>query len=789
MNPLVNALNGGGAPAPDDTNGLGQGNLDLLRTGLGHGEALARLASGTLAQPAGGLAGLISLGLGDTAQGAGQVAGETTGGLTYEPRTAEGQRISGQYDDVFGKIRDLLHKAPEKLQDLGLPAGVAATLATGLELAPNLVTEGRGLAKIPWDRMSLTEARAAARAGAHLERGSSGRYTGAPAKVTSPQALTAMRGGIDKAVEGGAFGADWYERARKAISESSSSPEQADKLSKMLALYSPQATPDINMGHAVKQINDIALHGEQSKAKPFYGRQAEKGRAIMAGESPELGPKVGVYEEHINPLKADESKVRGVNDIWMGRAYGYGGNEFKTGFGDAQHSFMTGENLLAAERAKTKGLLPEGTDPNVGNVQAAAWVGKRYNELKGQKGNANLIKALQKSGDTEGLSTLDKKLRTNAAQSYDTVLPKYTAAETYEEVPGRNTGHLSRAADLPFESKQALHDKLAWAGEGEHDPLYQALGMYDRPTTKGVGEFTETVKKPMLEPAVRDPTTGEIYTGPSHAGALNNMPEAARRRFETDVGDWESGFKHNPKGDWLTREQAGDAFRGTGGETNYFKEGFNAEEHHGKLASEDLWEHNPKVDVQVTDKNPNATAHPLVSYAKGGLTKLDPASESLMNQTNAFRSTMDAQAAGAWHALPTEAARAGSGAPWERPGAVGNYQELPWGKEKSGQVTDWLLGKVEPKVGEKLTSSQRVREALLRKNVEESKFKQENPFSVGAPREDLQRLRGMISEHGLEGVRALVRKAGGGIKGAAKLGLPAVTLAYLEGQGDETQAR
>lgn len=710
--------------------------------------------------------------------------------MTYEPRTEEGKRYleeAANAPAVRGMdwlTHGLPQRAGEKMQEHGVPPWLAATAVTGMEMLPNLVGGKKGkVGKIPWDEMGLQEARAAAQRGEHLVPGSSGRYVGGPKIVDSPQALAAMRGGLDKAVEKGAFGADWYERARKAISEVSgkgeNAPTKADQLSNMLALYSPQATPDVNMGHALKQINDVALRGSASKAKPFYERQAKKGRAIMAGVRPLLGPKVDVYEEHINPLKADQAKVRGVNDVWMGRAFGYPGD---VGFNEAQHSFMTGENLRAAERAKVKGLLPEGTDPNVGNVQAAAWVGKRYDELLNQVGNKRKVKALHDAGDLEGALAFDKKLKDQAAQSYDTVLPKYTAAETYEQVPGRKTGHLEGAADLTYEEKQKLTREAGWAQEGEHDPLYNALGMYDRPGKEGEGFFSETVQKPRLQPALRDPKTDKVYTGgPDHGTVFFRLPKDAQERmpdFEPvssggdqrlRAGRW-AGFVKNPEQEFISRRDAAKVAKEW---TPGWEPGASTS---GHLTSEEMGDV-PLVDTKVSDKNPNFTARPMVSYGKGN-TGLDPASESLLNQTNAFRSAMDAQAAGAWHA-PEDA-------PWlgDRY-KIGNYQELPWGKEGSGQVTDWLLGKVGSRVGGKLHTPE-IGAALERKNVAETDFAHAMWPAIGGPRVDLQKLRGMVAEHGLEGVRAQVKAAGGGIAGAAKLGLPAWLLGTLwDGNGEE----
>lgn len=906
------------------------------------------LATGAVAQPLAGLSALISKALGDTNEGAGQMADEMSRGLTYEPRTETGRQALALLGQGGAQVKGFTDKAAEKLQDyyahptgphLPLPKGMQAVipplLATGIDMLPQALSEGGGaevplaergatspadlaamskhgiappapselanaLAKsgekaggmgammtepasavtpakaamrgsrkvvstFPWDDLNLLRAQEAAQSDQYLQRGTGGQYVGAPRGVNTPRKLAKMREGVDADVAKGAFGADWYERARAAIQEmAGSDPAKADRLSKMLALYSPVTPPDANMGMALKQINDYILKGDQSTAKPYMPYQAVKGRDIMRGEDPYLGEKVGVYQDHINPNKAEASKVRGVNDIWMGRSYDYpgvDGRPFERGFSDSEHSFLTGENLRAAMRAKEAGILPEGVDPNVGTVQAAGWVGNRYQQLLDE--NSGKIQKLIDKGKYEDLADFDKELQRRASSSYDgRTLDKYTGNETFELVPGRKTDHLDRAPDLPLGKRQELSKALDWAPPGQPDPLYKALGMPQRPTTEGLGSFTSEVDRPTLEPAVQDPRTGKVLTGPSHA--VTRMNFAMDPDFQGDVGDYGKlldGYLKNPERKFINRSEAGDVFRSAGGTPSTFATQLSDPRFQGQLASEDLMDFNPKVKVNVTDENPNRTAHPMVGYAKGAQ-GYDPATQSILKQVNAFRSVMDAQDAGAFSGVATGTGNAGNAArvtfkkppsvkntqrlykdaaaagldlidhgggrfeftkfkgPDEPPmtkqefsaafksfepklqgvadilrgGHVGDYQPVPWGERGSGVTTDWLMNNVEPRIGDALTnpgspSTAEVREALLRKNLGETTFKEENPFDVSAPRNDLQSLRGLIAQHGLEGVRAMVEQAGGGIKGAAKLGLPAAAVGFLYQQGaDDGQA-
>lgn len=683
--------------------------------------------------------------------------------LTHHPATEEGQQYIQEKSEAPSTkaldwlTRQLPEMAGEKLQDWGAPAPLAGAAVGALELLPNLVggrKPTKGLAGIPWERMALEEARGMAQRGEHLKRGSGGHYTGAPEHVTSPQALSAMRGGLDKSTEQGAFGADWYDKARAAIKEmSGEDPAKADKLSKMLALYSPQADPSTtNPMRAFSQINDIVLKGDESKLKPFYGYQAEKGRQIMAGGNPELGPKVGTFEEHINPNKAEQAKTRGVNDVWMGRAFGYPMKRSEgRGFRAAEHSFMTGENLLTAERAKAKGILPDVEQPDVGNVQAATWTGERYKGLLGQKGNSELSSKLHASGDLEKALELDARLKRQATSNYGDYPSGH---EPYELIPGRGTGHMSGATELPYGQKEKLSRELDWKSPEGRDPLYEAAGMYQRPTLEGKGSFTEKVTRRELEPALRDPQSGEVYRGGMHHGdTFMLMPQEAQERMPERNpqgwrgGDW-AGFWKNPEGKFLTRSEASKLRH---------PEGWGY-----PMAAEELWGRNPKIDMEVTDHNPNRTARPMLGNAESSL--------EAQRQVNAFRTVMDAQSMGAYgHKLDPVT------------GFAEHTQEPRWSDVQGGVTTDWLLNNVSPRMGE-LLHKPGVSEALNRKNVAELSAGRELP--VNWPREDLQRLRGMTASLGLEGVRAAVKKAGGGVAGAAKLGLPAWLLATsLTGEG------
>jgi hypothetical protein len=581
---------------------------------------------------------------------------------------------------------------------------------------------------IPWDEMKLPEAVAAARDKAHLLQLEGGHYIGAPPQVTNPSKLGAMRGKIDKAVERGAFGADWYERARGAISEiSHDDPAMADKLSKMLANYSPQATPDANFGWAIQQTNRAAHEGPAASAlvPPKTKAQAVKGAKIAAGEELDLGPKAGVYEQHINPNKADEAMVRGVNDLWQGRVFGYPpgkdtsvgtGLAAKAGFSDAQHSFMTGENLLAAERAKSKGLLPQIETPNVGNVQAASWVGQRYNQLL-SKQKAGAAKAKEAGKPFKGKS--DAALRERAAQSYDTSLDKYTGQETYETVPGRGVqGHLQGIQDLPLADRATYTRATQWSPAGQADPFYKAQGMPARPTQEGLGQFGNDFNPNVTAKPVVSYTKGKPTAGGMNAPDERMISDTNKLRTVLDAQD--SGAYHG--------------VRQSGGGQNAASVRF--PQPLDEAATRNLYKQAETAGLNLIDTGGGTFT---LTGDFGGM-----AAKDFTKRLGAMQE-------------PLAGARATKGRFLSGHEGQGVWSP-PWGAEGSGAVTEDLLKQLHPNTMTKIDASPELR-ALIGKRAQ-TDATMSGELGVGQPRADIQRLRGMISEEGLAGLQAYVAKHG-----------------------------
>lgn len=641
------------------------------------------------------------------------------------------------------------------------------------------------LSAIPWRKLTYAEARELALRGEHLvER--EGQLVGAPRGVGHAQ-LPELRGRLDEAAREGAAGHDWYAQARGANTEmSGGNPETARELAAGQAVYSNQATPSEALGWTLGQRNRSLLEGPEEAAKKnyHYGFQAKQYGDVLRGEDPEtaLGLKTGPYFRHMDPTDPGAETV-GVNDSWMGRLYGYGRE--KGGFSESEHSFMHGENVQAAERMRQAGLLPEGE--GVGEFQAAAWVGQRARMLRAKYPAMPEAEVMQR-----------------ATASVPDAMDKFTAYETTEQVPPRANEHMAGAVDLPMAQREELTRELRASAPGESDPYYRALGMAQRPSAEGLGQFSETVEPLRFTPGFRRVKSGKLYETPGFhdVGRLPVRDYLPR--------EWDEGFI-DQHGKFYTRHEATLAGQG-GGRSEWAA---------------------PVGEPETrTDYNPNQTMRPMVSYQGGRdferAPQLDQPSAEMLRGVNTLRTAVDAQAAGAYHtvkfsgvpalqnaariafpeALPKEMTAllyeqaqehglslidTGAGsftltgdfgqmpaakfrkaaapllAQLEENGArvrlgkyVGAYNEMPTYGE--GRVTRKVLEDVTPRVGQKLDTAE-LRAHYLAKNKAETGLAER--LDLGAPRADVQKLRRLLAKGGVEGLRKYVKG-----KDIAKLGLP-----------------
>lgn len=391
-----------------------------------------------------------------------------------------------------------------------------------------------------FDNLDAAAAGKAAARGTHLKQNpTTGQYIGAPRGVDSPQKLAAMRSSVDGKIEGGLSNAAWYDRARRTAEEVSGfragmapdTPEgqMASMFARGGAAYSPQATPPTEINSFLRQHNAKVLRGDdvvprtRSQAKNVAGAyqwDADAGRFQLTPENVRLGKKTGPYADAKDPTVNEDDLYKTANDIWHGRVVGYTGSKsnpdapFSRGFTPQEHGFLTGENLLMAQRAQQRGLLPPGYDQFTWSpraAQAATWGEERFNQML-SKQNADLAKYEKDLAKFERAKARGKtaqrptkptvlsleEMRAKANAGIDDATERQVAAMNTEFAPGSNTGMFQGFGTVPSDvQEQFARESLA--ASGERNPILSAFQLYGKPDVMTRGQWT-------------DSATGEVST-------------------------------------------------------------------------------------------------------------------------------------------------------------------------------------------------------------------------------------------------------------------------------------
>lgn len=403
------------------------------------------------------------------------------------------------------------------------------------------------------------EAMKTAQRGDHLKRDKSGKYVGAPfdetgnfRSVTSPQGLSSMRKEVDKQVKEGIFNYDWYDRAREIAKKiAPNSPIMQKLFSRGSASYSPQATPPMEMENFIRQHNARVISGE--KIRPRTQSQADKmdeiydtdpmtGQVYFRPDDLKLGEKTGPYADAKDPTISDDLLYKTANDIWHGRVFGYsgqGGTQFDRGFTPQEHGFLTGENLLASDRA-TKALnTPLPMTPR--RMQASTWGAVRLRQLVDEaRERVNRATQKQKEWDKDSRPATSKKdggkgsrpsipkmpsvdeLVAKASAGFDQAMPRLKANETYEYITGESVGHLAGLNKLPESVRKEYSDRMQGA-IGNRDPFYEGFQMYQDDVIPIQGEYMNSAGILETNPGfTARPLTGLV---PSKLGGVNKKGE------------------------------------------------------------------------------------------------------------------------------------------------------------------------------------------------------------------------------------------------------------------------
>lgn len=416
------------------------------------------------------------------------------------------------------------------------------------------------------------EALRLAQQGAHLKQNpNTGQYVGGPPGMDSPQKLAATRRSADARVQAGASNADWYGRRREGIGEAAGfepgttpleSPEanKANLMSRGTASYSPQASPlselqwflKQHMGHTVDgvQLQPRFLQQSDNLANA-YRYNAKTGTFELTPEAIELANKTGGYSDAGNPTIDPKKLFRTANDQWHARVMGFvqpDGSDWTAGLSDAQHGYLTGENLLLAERAKRDGVLVDGKpfdwDPR--SAQAATWGAARFDkafaeqaeriakyEKKDKAYQRDLAKweANKQAGKQVGPKPsapakptiyTEQELWDYANEGTDNAIKQQTAAINQEYAPGPDA-FLPGFSALPKEAQNA-YAKQQMDVWGPRNPILTGLDQFQRPITQTQGVWKDPVSGEM-QYNLGDVSRPIVSTEPTPTGRFNKEGE------------------------------------------------------------------------------------------------------------------------------------------------------------------------------------------------------------------------------------------------------------------------
>lgn len=683
---------------------------------------------------------------------------------------------------------------------------------------------------------------------------SAGKYVGAPAWIKNKRDLNKLRSQIDAAVkagkdipidaEGSRTGKDWYPEGREANAALTSSPENASQLADLEAVYSPQKSVPTSVELVLKHKTLEALHPSDDAASKMSGGLPDepfKAQAIMAGHRGALsGQKVEPFAGALDPFR-EQPPVNTVNDSRMGGFFGYESNSYHP----TQYSFMTGEMHAALARAKKAGVLPKDADAH--SVQAAVWssIPGRGGEMTAEGLGSMLRKhgvnvthepgSPGMPGHLEGLNDNPMSIRREHADNMSWADPQgqdiITKAMGMPQSPvtkGMGNWSSERPGLRPLEAS-IMDPKTGEIFGGNkaghmHSDAYMgmdpdAMARFDEHPetfmhgfTGPEGQFLTRSESTQLANALKkepgnDPRLGRagLYfeQHPDRAAGITTSP-AASEDFRGIKPSKKPAIRieHNPEevahpllpyDDATTKDYLH--------QTETFRSGMSAQKAYGwnrvrelpakqhymsnalkleklfdsemtsperDLATRSLFNKTDKAGLQLLDNgggNFTLTGKEFADTSPSNfqdlLGKMDPNSETTeMLQGLGKKGTLDA-----------------------------GYGENP--NPGEGALTEHMLNAISPHVAGKLHTPE-ISAQLLKMNEAERLADMSNRGALkSGPRADLQKLRGMTAEHGLEGVRAAVEEKMADSDGrltfkqaAASLGLPAYLIMALGGDDE-----
>lgn len=325
--------------------------------------------------------------------------------------------------------------------------------------------------------------------------------------------------------------------------------------------------------------------------------------------------------------------------------------------------------------------------------------------------------------------------RAEASKTYPDYADKYTAFGTYEQTPFVGGGHLAGLASGPEDARVAYSadPRGSWTDSEGRDAIYDALGLYQRPTQEATGVYQPPGGALELNPAnVTRPLVG-MREGALDDPSRGAMDLAEGLRAYLDVQG--AGAWHKPVLD-AQPGAMGSVFT----------------PHQGPIDADML--------MRLKDMGARYGLPDIIDTGQGAtMTAFYPNTPPPGRETGAnLKGDLGADLAAMLGGEPRRAyVDSGYEPMFER--RVSEAEDAPYHAPGSGGITaalEDLVMRYPQSVRDKLDSSEAIRQAALAKAARDEAWAAETGMPI---REDIQRARQIVGDEGLSGLFA-ARKRG-----------------------------
>ena len=361
-----------------------------------------------------------------------------------------------------------------------------------------------------------------------------GQYIGAPEQFNTPAKVPRLRRLFKQLASEGEPGRHWYERSGRAVLEMTNyNRKEAEKLVKLLAIYSPQAKVGANTTFALKAWAQYKA-GEPIQVKT--GNQDEQATAVLYEGKDWGGEKTNNFYRNlmreVNAVQFNKHKQGVTVDLWMMRAAGYDADAPTA----AAYRFVETETNRLAEEL--------GWEPQ--QVQAAIWVAmkartendgvkKRARERSVRTKAAEYVETTDENGKKKTKFTvrdakkhrrnwLDEALKLQVAEQdtlgakfdYSDGLRRHLAQVAWEARPGRSTGLLPGVHDAPYRQQAEFQEAIARVfmdPKTGDDLLAQRVGLLADGRINGPGAWEMDVSAGSQNQLIVPPAGGDAGGG------------------------------------------------------------------------------------------------------------------------------------------------------------------------------------------------------------------------------------------------------------------------------------